>query len=304
MQAYQYIYSFWLLCLSVLSLSLSQPLYAEPLPSPQQLKLKLGIAQAITVIEPHLLALENPSSQPRHQAKNSKASESMLNAAQVVYLGYPIQQVFAALGLQPAVPAKSDLAMPENAQRAAVAKQLAHYYVEFVCQDGYISRIPSDKFLHYQAYLVMAKQDGSAFKVDVHAQQQQDIALGPYYLVWDNLRSKPLQQLGSYHWPYQVTAIHIKPYQGAIAQAKLANDYCLTCHQLNGDGGRVLPINLAQIGQRYSQQQFIQLVLNPAASKPNSNMPALNPQLSQAQRQRIAEQLYQFFNSQAITTAQ
>jgi mono/diheme cytochrome c family protein len=252
-------------------LSLTSQLHAQTLPSPQQLSKQLGNGQAVRVIEPHM--------------------SSTKLAVNIVYLGYPIEKVLSSLQLKPALTQHKH------------ANQLARYYIEFVCQDGYISRIPAEKFLQYQAYLVTAKQDGSDFKVNVHEQHQQDIVLGPYYLVWDNLTSKALQQLGSYHWPYQVIAINIKPYQGNIAQAKLANDYCLTCHQLNGDGGKVLAINLAQIGKQFSQQQFIDFILNPSRNKPNSPMPALNPRLTEAQRQQIATSLYQFFNSIPVSSS-
>ncbi len=245
-------------CLLLQTLSISL-LAAQQLPPPQQLIKQLGEPKPIKVREPHL-------SSPSH-------------AVFVDYMGYPIQQIMQHMAL-------------ENLAQS----QQADYYIEFVCADGYVSRIPADKFRQYTAYLVMGRQDKQSFKVKNPTQAKSDIMLGPYYLVWDNKHSAELQKLGAYHWPYQVEAIAIKAYHGEMKPAKLANDYCLTCHQINGDGGKVYPINLAQIGYRYSEQAFMQWVLNPNQVKPKTHMPALNPLLPEAEREEIARSLYRYFN--------
>lgn len=232
---------------------------AKDLPAPKQLISILGQPQLVRVREPHLSSLNK--------------------AVYIDYLGYPIEKVLHRLQLQYVEPSQRE-----------------KYYIEFVCADGYISRIPAEKFHQFHAFLVFDRHDKKIFSVPNLAQKQADIALGPYYLVWDNKDSAELQKLGTYHWPYQVLAIAVKGYQGDIKHARLANDYCLTCHQLNGDGGKVYPINLAQIGMRYPKNKFVQWVLNPAAIKPNSPMPALNPLLPDAEREQIAQQLYQYFN--------
>lgn len=252
------LYAGWTCISLMLLMLLSSTLNAETLPSPKELQQQLGAPTVIQVIEPHMSRPGKPV---------------MIN-----YVGYPIQQVMRFLHLNQA------------------AMYSASNWIEFACTDGYVSRIPADKFKQHQAYLVVARQDQQAFQVDNLDQQQQRISLGPYYLVWDNTHSLALQKLGAYHWPYQVQSIASGAYVGNLKQAKLANDYCLTCHQLNGQGGKVLPINLAQIGQRYSQQAFIELVLHPNKSKPSSTMPPLNPLLADAQREKIAKSLYIYFN--------
>lgn len=250
---------------------LGQSILAAPLPQPAVLKSRLGPIQTIHVIEPNL-------STPQH-------------AVHVRYLGYPIAQVLNTLDLPVVLPLSAN---PEV--RTPKEQAWARYFIEFTCSDGYVSRIPVGQFFRYQAYLVMAKQDGSAFQLS-QASAQQNIALGPYYLVWDNLHSAALQKNAATYWPYQVTAIQIKPYQGPLQAAQLANQYCLSCHQVNGDGGAIHPMNLAGIGQAWSEQSFVKFVLNPQQFHPNSPMPALNPNLDAAQRHKIATTLYQYFNN-------
>jgi hypothetical protein len=198
---------------------------------------------------------------------------------EVIYLGYPISKVIDYLML--------------NNQ--------FHDSLEFVCQDGYVSRIPVQAFKKHQAYLVFERADNAPFVINHHTQQQPSIPLSPYYLVWDNRHSKVLQKRGAYHWPYQVIAINEMENHKDTPSSKLAKEYCLSCHQLNGRGGELLPINLAQIGKRLSEEAFMEQVLHPLKLNPESKMPPLNPQLASAERVRIARALYRYFNQIEIS---
>jgi hypothetical protein len=127
--------------------------------------------------------------------------------------------------------------------------------VEFRALDGYVSHIPAERFEKYRAYLVF-ERPGSPFSVDNRIQNEKNISLGPYYLVWDNLKDSELRAEGATYWPYQVIRISLAPARrdallpaGMAARngdaANAAQKYCLSGHQINGYGGDKWPTNVA-----------------------------------------------------------
>ena len=64
--------------------------------------------------------------------------------------------------------------------------------VEFRALDGYVSRIPVSRFLKERAFIVFARQDGAPFTVSNIRQNEKDVPLAPYYLVWDNIANPAL----------------------------------------------------------------------------------------------------------------
>jgi hypothetical protein len=178
--------------------------------------------------------------------------------------------------------------------------------IELRALDGYFVRIPVAKLKRYQAYFAFARSDGSAFTVDNLAQQEKNLALGPYYLIWDNTSSHELMREGATDWPYQINTVALRPpateslmpegmsprYQ---RHAQLAQQYCLTCHQVNGYGGDKMPINLAEQVKGLSESTFLAWVLEPQTVNTYTTMPALAPLLPQAEREGIAGDLYNYF---------
>jgi hypothetical protein len=79
--------------------------------------------------------------------------------------------------------------------------------VAFRAADGYLSTIPAAQFTRCRAWLVHARADGAAFITDNAYQGKRDVPLGPWYLVWDNIDSPDLIQLGDHDWPYQVVDV-------------------------------------------------------------------------------------------------
>ena len=121
--------------------------------------------------------------------------------------------------------------------------------IEFRARDGYVSLIDVSHFSEESAYLVFAREDGAPFTVDNVDQNQMGVPLGPYYLVWDNISSPALVQEGPRYWPYQVremrlvtvsdealvpTGLDPRFHEGA----ELVRTHCLSCHAVNGFGGR------------------------------------------------------------------
>ncbi|MBB4843327.1 mono/diheme cytochrome c family protein [Paucibacter oligotrophus] len=234
------------------------------LPQPAELQARLRLqAQVVRVIEPHL-------SQAGRDVRRS-------------YRAYP-------------APALLD----ELLGRAWRASPEAE--IEFRALDGFVSRIPVAQLLRFPAFLAFARADGQAFQVDNHGQNERQVPLGPYYLIWDNIAAPQLRAEGGAQWPYQVVQIQLRPSSQAALlpagmaarwaeQARAAQTYCLSCHQINGYGGDKMPLNLALRARQIEAGQWQRWLLEPAAVKPGTSMPPLPPGLPQAQREALATQL-------------
>jgi hypothetical protein len=124
---------------------------AAKIPAPEALERQSGARPVtLTVIEPHLGTRKNP--------------------VEVSYLAFPAPVALAAaLG-------------PDWSRRAKT--------IEFRALDGYVSRIDVARLTSGKAYFAFARADRSPFAVDNLAQNEKNVPLGPYYLVWDN-RSDP-----------------------------------------------------------------------------------------------------------------
>ena len=222
-------------------------------------------AATVTVYEPHLSVGDT------HTA--------------VDYVGYPAADVLAHLFGQ------------DWADQAAT--------VEFRALDGYVSRIAVGRFLREGAAIVFARGDGSPFTVDNLAQNETDVPLGPYYLVWDNIGNPALLAEGARNWPYQVAEVHLVTLSDAALLpaglderfhegAALARTHCLSCHMVNGFGGEKHEGNLAESAKDYEEVDFVQLVLAPLSVLDETTMPPLNDRLPDDERARIAKALFDY----------
>tara|TARA_R110000822_G_scaffold159476_40_gene299808 strand:- start:8213 stop:9079 length:867 start_codon:yes stop_codon:yes gene_type:complete len=184
--------------------------------------------------------------------------------------------------------------------------------IEFRALDGYIARIEVSKFLTYSAYLVFAKKDREPFRVTNVAQGGENVELGPYYLVWDNISNPALIHEGASGWPYQVTEIGLSSARmqsllpGEMSPlffeaSRLAKKHCLTCHQINGYGGEKFPINLARIVKDYKEAAFVKWVLHPQGVNPRAGMPPLLPSDSDTERRRVASLIYNYLLALPVT---
>ena len=184
--------------------------------------------------------------------------------------------------------------------------------IEFRAADGYVSRIPVQRFAQYKAYLVFERVGHQRFSVDNLNQQQKQVSLGPYYLIWDNIEEAMLVAEGATYWPYQVIAISISTTQlqallpkgmpagnwsGSVA---LTQQYCLSCHQVNAYGGDKWPGNLAQQARKMRQDEFVRWILEPRSVKPNTTMPGMAESASEIQRNDWAQQIYQYLRAVPI----
>ena len=183
--------------------------------------------------------------------------------------------------------------------------------VELRARDGYVSRIDAARFLKETAFLVFARADGAPFAVDHIRQNQTDVPLGPYYLVWDNISNPALQAEGAVNWPYQVHEVNLVSLSDSALLpdglpadlsdgAELTKRFCLQCHKVNGFGGDKFPGNLAQIARVHPEANFIRWVLNPSSVRGNTNMPPLSDRLPEPERRRIAKTLFDYLTAVPI----
>jgi hypothetical protein len=245
-------------------LLLSNHSNAALLPKVEELERLLAESPVeIEVVEPHLTDGKN---QPH-----------------AVYLGYPVEKVFRAI-------------FGADWKTAATT-------IEFRALDGYVSRIPTERFDQYHAYLVFAKSNAREFKVDNLMQHERNVALGPYYLVWDNIHHPGLIADGGTYWPYQVNEILMSqsPEQGLVPGEKSRyppelEKYCLSCHQVNGSGGRKTSFDLAEQTKLVGEEKFLAWVLNPSSIRPDTKMPAINERIPETERRAIAKRLFKYLN--------
>lgn len=177
--------------------------------------------------------------------------------------------------------------------------------IRFKALDGYASVIPAASLAGSDAFLAFAMADGSAFKVDNKLQNETNVELGPWYLVWDNIRNPALLKDGAVIWPYQVAEVEFAAAGDAQlfpvgldaayrAGGKLVQVHCISCHKVNGYGGDKVPINLAEVVKTKSRADFMNWVLAPRSVKPDTTMPGLPPDWPEAQRQDTAAAIYDY----------
>lgn len=163
-------------------------------------------------------------------------------------------------------------------------------------------------YVGYPAVDVLAHLFGAPFNVNNLAQNESDVPLGPYYLVWDNIGNPALLAEGARNWPYQVAEVLLVTLSDAALLplrlderfhegAALAKTHCLSCHMLNGYGGEKHEGNLAEITKGYEEDEFTSLVLAPLAVLDETTMPALDERLPAEERQRIAKALYDYLTA-------
>lgn len=219
----------------------------------------------VTVMEPHLSSPGKP--------------------VQVQYLGWPAGQILA--------------------RWLGPAWDQGDAEIEFRALDGFVSRVPVERFRQHRAWIVTARADGRPFQVDNHAQGEKQVPLGPYYLVWDNLVEPALQAEGGAVWPYQVASLRRTPSSRAAllpgslsprydAEAIALQTHCLSCHQVNGYGGDKMPINLALRARQIDAEHWRAWLLAPARVKPGTTMPPLSEGLPAAERESLVRRLHDY----------
>ena len=165
----------------------------------------------------------------------------------------------------------------------------------FTCSDGYQPSIPVSRFKKYKGYLVFKRTDSNKFTVRNKLQNNEVVALGPYYLIWDNKKDAYLKMLGASDWPYQVTTFDLikfadhfpkmAPPPASSASVKRGfegyREFCMTCHMVNGEGGsKAMDLNSPKSVTEYHDEVWLKKwISDPTRIRPETRMPALNRNL-------------------------
>jgi len=255
---------------TILLISLFGRAFAVELPVPEKLERQYGVhRQTIEVVEPHASTPERPT--------------------QVRYVALPLDSLLNRwFGER--------WKAPEGE-------------IVFLARDGYQSVIASSRLINYRAYLAFGRDDGTAFVIDNLQQNEKNIPLGPYYLIWDNRNAPDLLRLGSYGWPYQVTRIELhsasddrqllppNPDPGIVKGFEAAKAYCLTCHRIRGVGGEKYPEDLVHASCRWNDIDLKTWIDNPGRLRPGTAMPPLNRLLPTEARREVIEQIARYLGA-------
>jgi mono/diheme cytochrome c family protein len=207
-----------------------------------------------------------------------------------VYRGHPVQQLLTAVH-------------GEAWKKAEL--------VLFTCADGYQPIVAVRKLERHQAILAFAAEGDPAFRLINKLQGDEQVPLGPYYLVWDNLSQPELKAEGGIDWPYQVVALDLirfadrfpkmAPPENASAAAQRGfvafQRHCMACHTINGEGGvKSIELNYPVSVTEFLDDKWLRRwIRDPQGIRFNSRMPPLGPGL--ADRERTIEDVVQYLKA-------
>ena len=166
----------------------------------------------------------------------------------------------------------------------------------FTCSDGYQPSLPVARVLAHRAWLAFGRADRPSFHVRKHESgRDQQVDVGPFYLVWENLDDPLVRQEWDYGWPYQLVGVDlirtrerfpaIFPPDDASPEVRAGFEafrvHCIKCHQLNGEGGEIgPPLSAAANPLAHRERDWLRTwIEDPKRISPETRMPALNPDL-------------------------
>lgn len=176
----------------------------------------------------------------------------------------------------------------------------------FVAKDGYRAVIPVTRILAHRALLAIRFEPVTtqAFQT-VRRSDGKTIALGPYYLVWENIQDRVMRAEKDHGWPYQTVAIEIRTAEPiparwvpGVAQSEQIRggygdfkSYCLNCHAVGGSGGRVGPELLKPVAVTtyWNRDWLRRWVADPNSIRLGTAMPAFTPPVSPQKKAQMIE---------------
>ena len=181
--------------------------------------------------------------------------------------------------------------------------------IYFYALDGYLSILDAKKARQGEGYMTFARADGKPFTVDSHNQNQKDVALAPFYLVWDNLKNPELHSSNAYAWPYQIFSIELVSESrvqrllpaGAPPSVEAGfeafRDNCLSCHNINGFGGKKYGMDVRQVIKGKSREELYEWIDKPSAINKYTTMPPLASAISGENRQRVINSILDYLQA-------
>ena len=166
----------------------------------------------------------------------------------------------------------------------------------FTCRDGYQPSVPVARVLAHESWLAFARADQPAFTLHkFESGRYQDVPLGPFYLIWENIADKQMRAEGDYAWPYQlagVDLIRVRDRYPKLVPPETASPiaqrgfrefriHCSRCHPLNGEGGAVGPeLNSAADPAGRRDPAWLRCWIDaPSKLVPTARMEPLSPEL-------------------------
>ena len=165
--------------------------------------------------------------------------------------------------------------------------------IQFTCSDGYQPAVPVQDALKYAPLLAFRFDKPGSFVLLKNSSRggSKTLDLGPFYLIWDNLRFKELLARGPMFWPYQIEKINLTDFSEHYRKSApprsapttvrsgfaLFRSHCLSCHTMNGEGGQVAQIELnqpASVTQYFKRSWLIRWITNPSRVRKNARMAA------------------------------
>jgi mono/diheme cytochrome c family protein len=182
-------------------------------------------------------------------------------------------------------------------------------FINFYASDGYLASVKADKARKQDAWLTFKRADDKPFIIDNDRQNEKNLPLGPFYLVWDNLRNEELQKEGAYGWPYQVVRIELLP--ATVYDKLLPADappavqegfedwkkYCMSCHRVDGVGGMKCPVDLRQLVKGKPRDELHAWISCPSSRRPDTSMPPLNTHLDKQERDQVIERIIDYLET-------
>ncbi len=181
----------------------------------------------------------------------------------------------------------------------------------FTCSDGYQPSIPGSRFVQHKSILAFSRNGGD-FELTNKLHNDERVKLDPYYLIWENNKHPELKTASDTGaWPYQVTTVdlinfndhfpRLAPPASASKQAKAGfvnfRNYCMTCHSINGEGGRVAPeLNYpVNITEYYNETMLKKWILDPTSVRYRTLMPAIGRDLKN--RSQLVDEIIAYFKA-------
>jgi hypothetical protein len=187
--------------------------------------------------------------------------------------------------------------------------------------DGYNYDISVSRILKYNPTLVYSFADTKReFKFDSPGKNFKPISYGPFVVVWDNINFPQIRREGYYDWTWQVVKLDTIQYASYYANAfpiqnatvkqkngfEYYKNYCISCHSVSGkEGGKKGSVlTSSPVITKRDQALFKRWVLDPKKIMPGGLMPALNAQLTEPERNEVAELIYEYLVAVSDTTKQ
>lgn len=175
----------------------------------------------------------------------------------------------------------------------------------FTCSDGYQPSIPVGVFKDAESFLAFASVD-ETFVVNNKFQNEKNVDLSPFYLVWDNLKAPKLKEEAGF-WPYKIVGVdliqfrdrfpHMAPPPGSselITKGYLSfRSKCMNCHAINGEGApKAVELNFpASVTEYFKEGWLEKWILTPTSVRYNTTMPALEGKDAKATAKAIISYL-------------